>query len=350
MRVFKVDEAEGEIRVEPRTLEDLWYLSLIVNPGTLVSGRSFRRQKESAEGDRAKSGEKKPVTVEVRAEQVEFAESANKLRVTGKITWGEPAEFVQVASYHTIDVEAGHPITIKKEISAYDLELLDEAKKSARTIKVAIVAVDERKATVSALTNSGIRHLAEIDSAASKRDLAAFEESRKAFFHELLQMLSTMQFETCIIAGPGFAKDEFAKYVKRKDPAISAKVRVESASTAERSAVSELLTGGALENLLSEQRVAEEFAALEELKKSLAKEDGLAVYGAKEVEAAVAAGAAGKLYVTDELARNDRKIQEVLRTARNTKVRMLIFNSLDEAGAQFKTFGIAAMLRYRTKY
>ena len=350
MRVMHFDEAEGSLKAEARNLEDLWYLSMIITPGAKVAGRSFRRFATAAEGERAKSGEKKPIHAVISAEQVEFSESANRLRVTGKIISGEPAEFVQAGAYHTLDVEVGSVITVSKQMTAFDREMVDEARKSAKAIKAAILALDDRKATFSVITNSGIKHKMEIESGASKRDLKGFDEAKKGFFFELYTLLSQSECEALIVAGPGFAKDDFAKYVKERDGKLFSKIRIEHANTAERNAASELLKRGAISRIMESQKMQEEFDVLEALKKSVARDDGYSVYGPKEVEKAVESGAVSELLVLDEVARKDAKAQKMIRTVRSSGGKIVIFNSQDDAGAEFRNFGIAARLRYKTNY
>jgi protein pelota len=350
MRIIKFDVEDGLLKVEARNLEDLWYLSTIITPGSKVAGRSFRRFATAGEGDRAKSGEKKPIHVVIDTEQVEFSESANRLRITGRIESGEPEEFVQAGAYHTLDVEVGSVVTITKKITEYDRQMIDEAKKSAKAIRAAILALDERKATFSVITNSGIRHKMEIESGASKRDLKGFDEARKAFFFDLYKLLSESECEVLIVAGPGFAKDEFAKYVKEKDPKLFSKIRIEHSSTAERNAASELLKRGAISRVMDSQKLQDEFDALEGLKISVAKEDGYSCYGVEQVRKALDASAVSTLMVLDEVARKDERVQKMMQDARNVGAKIIVFNSGDEAGAEFRNFSIAAMLRYRANY
>ena len=350
MKILKCDTENGEMKVVPENLEDLWYLSLLISAGDKVEGKSFRRFKTAGEGDRADSGEKKPVRLEISVSAVEFAEASNKLRVTGKINWGEPAELVQVASFHTIDIEEGHPVTIRKNIGEYEREILTEAKKSSHAAKVAVLAIDDRKASYSKITSSGIRHVTEIDSGATKRDPSGFENSKKEFFGECFQLLRNTEAETIIIAGPGYAKDELAKYLKEKDPKLFARVRLEHASTAERNAPSELMKRGALERISLDARVATEFDLLERLKKSVAVSDGLACYGPKEVKEASEKSAISELLVLDKLARKDEETSKIMRHTRQSGARITIFNSEDEAGAEFSTYGIAAILRFKLHY
>jgi protein pelota len=190
----------------------------------------------------------------------------------------------------------------------------------------------------------------EIESGASKRDPKGFDESKKAFFFELYKLLSESECEALIVAGPGFAKDEFAKYIKEKDSKLFLKIRLEHASTAERNAASELLKRGAISRIMESQKMQDEFDALEQLKISVAKDDGFSVYGPAEVAKAIGASAVSTLMVLDEIARKDEPVQAMIQKTRNAGGKIIIFNSADEAGAEFRNFGIAAMLRYKTKY
>ncbi|MCX6767816.1 MAG: mRNA surveillance protein pelota [Candidatus Micrarchaeota archaeon] len=348
VRVIHLDEKEGVLKVEPQSLEDLWYLKKIIDEGDLVRGRSWRRFKT---GDklRPEAGEKKAINVEVRVSAVEFAEAANRLRVTGKITQGEPEEFVQVGEHHTIDVEPHDRLEVRKKLSMYHKKILEEAKKKAKKINAIIVVMDEEKAGFCFVQPRGMTFPFEITNTASKRDPKSFEELTKKYFNEILGKLAGAQADRLIVAGPGFAKDNFRKFAEQKDPALVKRMWFEHASTAERTGAYELLKKGVLERILGEHRVQEEFSALERLKASLGREDRLSCYGLDEVEAAVAARAADTLLVLDELARANPRAEKIMQAAEAAGAKIILFDSEDDAGAEFKAFRIAAMLRYRLK-
>ncbi|MFA6049392.1 MAG: mRNA surveillance protein pelota [Candidatus Micrarchaeia archaeon] len=350
MRVF-FDRQEGALKASPQSVEDLWYLSRLVGKGDRVEGTSLRRVKAKGageEGTRADSGEKKPVRLELEVSNVEFAESANKLRITGKILSGTPAEFVQAGSFHTIDVEPRTQIVLKKDFTPFDFELISEAKKSARQVRAVIIAIDERHATASALRMSGIDVLFEAGNPASKRgDLKLFEEQKKGFYNEIAKQLESVQADFFVVAGPGFAPADFKKYLDEKFPAIAKKARLEHAGSSERSAATELLKRGVLESFLGEQKLQEEFGALEAFKASLGREDGLSCYGIDDVAEASQRGAVDKLLMLDLVLRTVPRAQKILENAKASGAKIVLFNSDDEAGAEFAAFKIAALLRYK---
>jgi len=227
---------------------------------------------------------------------------------------------------------------------------LDEAKGASRHVKALLVVVDDGKATVALLRTSGLSFLCELENRANKRNPEKFEEEKKDFFSELLKILETTEADSIVVAGPGFASGDFRKYAAAKNAKLASRLILEHASNAERSGVHELLKRGVLQDLLGRQKMQEEFSALEALKKSVAKEDGMAVYGPADVARALEMSAVKRLLVADDLLRTNKEVQRLLDLARRAKAEILLFNSEDDAGLEFRTFGIAALLHYNLNF
>lgn len=350
MRILKfLQGEEGELNAEVESLEDLWLLSRLVEKGDKIEGTSFRRVK-ALDLQRADSGEKKPVRLLLEVSQVEFAEAANSLRVTGKILSAHPEEFAQVGQFHTLDLELRSRFKLLKHFQLYHRTLLEEARRKARQPRALIVVMDERQALFSALQQNGIRFLFTVDNEANKRDPKTFQELQQEYFAEILKALEERQAERTVLAGPGFAKDEFKRYAEQKNPRLVKALWFEHASSAEKSAVYELLKQGLLQKVVEGQKVQEEFMALEALKKSLGKGDGLAVYGLEQVRGALSMGAVDTLMVSDALLRSDKSLNALLEQGDRLKAKLLIFNSDDDAGREFSAFQLAALLRFKLAY
>lgn len=360
MRILRVDAIEKQLRVEPQSLEDLWLLSKLIEVGDRVEGRSWRTWRPPGREGRAGAVEKKPVKLLVEVEQVEFAEAVNKLRVTGIIRAGHPEEYVALGEHHTLDLELRNAVTItKNDITPYHRKILEEAQKRAKHIHAFIVVMDEKKATAARLTMRGIDFLFELDNEADKRlPEARFEELQKKYYAELLAALERSEAPRVVVAGPGFAAEDFKKYVSRKKPELLEKVSFEHCSTAERSGITELLKQGLLQRLVGELKLEEEFKALEEFKMHLGRGDGLALYGWKDVPGAVDARAAHTIMVLDELLRQGdekeghsrQEASDLVSRAEAGGAKLIIFEGADEAGREFKGFKLAVLLRYRLSY
>ncbi len=346
MRVIKLDKSEGLLKVEPQSLEDLWYLTKLIEEGDEATGRSYRTWKPP--GVERAVAEKKPVKIKLKLENIDFAQAANKLRLTGKIVAGEPEEYCPRGEHHTLDINIGDVLQLHKEINSYHQAILDEAKKRSKHLRVVVLVIDEEKALLSELETKGIAFGAEFRNHANKRDPKTFEEKQSKYFEEVALALDAKAKggARVLVAGPGFAHKNLQKLLQNKFQELAKRTTYEHANSAEKTAVFELLKTGALGKLMHEQKLKDEFEALEKFKGSIGRSDGLAVYGEKVGEM-VENGACSELFVLDEVLRKDKKVQKILENAKSLGAKIVIFNSEDDAGAEFKTFKIAAMLRYR---
>src|SRR5271157_5046809 len=125
MKILKFDEKKGEMTLQIETLNDLWVLYNVIFPGDKVEARTVRRVvvREGEKGDR------KPMKLGIKVEDVSFYEFANRLRIKGQIFAG-PADLISIGRYHTLNIEPGQSIKVIKEIW-YD-HLVQRIKKSAQ--------------------------------------------------------------------------------------------------------------------------------------------------------------------------------------------------------------------------
>ncbi len=343
VRIIGIDKGTGELKLVPENTEDLWHIERVLSEGDIVKARSFRRFKLQ-EGD---SGEKKAINVEIEAKKIEFHKHANILRVTGVIRSGTPEEFVQIGSHHTIDIEPDRPFSITKDWKNYQLDRLRKAQKETKRPKLGIAALDERKAAFALLRGYGLDFTSELSSSGSKKD-ERHEEKEREFFGEVASILSHMEVERIIVAGPGFAKDNLKKFISQKNPSLLKKISFEQASSAEKSGVYELMKNGVVERIAGEQRVEKEFRLMEKLLAEIGKNSGLASYGKKEVAQAIEYKAVEELFVLDELLRKDKGVEQMLEQAEKLSCPITVFSFENEPGRQLQGLGgIAAILRFR---
>ncbi|MFH0836187.1 MAG: mRNA surveillance protein pelota [Candidatus Micrarchaeota archaeon] len=351
MKVLKVDEREPVVKVIPESLEDLWYLTKVLQEGDEASASSFRSFK--VQGKLRAETEKKKVHLRLKLERIEFSENANRLRLTGVIVSGTPEEFVQSGNHHTIDLEIRRPLEMHKVLNSFEKSVLQEAKARSVHVTLLIIAVDDKKATIAELQTRGLKFTAEIENKASKRQPETFDKKNKEFFEELYSFLEKLPVDAkAIIAGPGFTKDAFKAFLANKNAKLAPKVFFEHASNAERSAVHEVIKSGLVDKAVAEQKMALEFQKLEEFKKRVAKGGGDAVYGLNDVKQAVESGAVSVLMVSDSLLRKKdaQDLHKLLDQARRTKAELVVFDSDGDAGKEFAAYKIAALLRFKLNY
>ncbi|MDO8628766.1 MAG: hypothetical protein Q7R56_03355, partial [Nanoarchaeota archaeon] len=149
MKVLKVDKKQGFLHVQVDCLEDLWYLSLIVESGDVIAGKSERKVKLD-------NGEvfKRSFFPSLVVDRVEY--NPQQLRVLGKVV--SEHDDVPKGSFHTLDVALHDTIKItKKQLSQFVLLKLEESQSSQ--VPVLLVACDREDVGFGLLKSSGLEFL-----------------------------------------------------------------------------------------------------------------------------------------------------------------------------------------------
>jgi protein pelota len=342
MRIVHFDRKLGEMKLQIDTLDDMWHLEKILSEGDLVEARTMRTYKVGAKE------EKKPVTIRIKAERIEFSKTANRLRILGTIEWGVPEEFVQLGRHHTIEAAEGERIKIIKHWKGHEIKRIQQAEKESKKPKIRLIVMDDEKALTAMLRAFGVEYGVEFYSSGSKKD-ENYDKAEQSYFGQIMAEIERHP-EKFVVAGPGFAKENLKEFMKQRKPELLGKIIFESVSYAERSGVNELFKRGIIERIMGEERFEKEMKLVEELLTEVYKDSGKAVYGIEEVRKAAEAHAIGKLLVLDEYLRTDKEAEEVVDQADRSKAEIIIFSSEGDAGMKLKGFGkIAAMLRFKIR-
>lgn len=343
MKILKKILSKGILKLQITENDDLWCLKDIIELGDLVKARTMRSIFITRGEEKLKVG-KKPMTLKIQVEKIEFQEYTNKLRLTGKIVEGP--DDIEIGSYHTIDTEVNGIITIEKdEWKKYQLEKIRKAE--ARTPKVLIVVVDTDQATFGLLEKRGVSVLSDIGNPHSY----TYEEKCQEEFHrkvaDELKKYSE-KAESVILAGPGFTKEYIRDIIKRKYPNIDEKLFIDSVSSATKAGINEVVKKGTLEKIFKENEISKESKLIEEFFLHLKKDDRLAVYGTEEVENAELTGAIKILLVSEKNMR-DPKIENLTKRVEEKSGEVEIISHNHELGNQFSRIGgLGAILRFRT--
>ncbi len=328
-----------EIKLVPESVEDLWHLKYLIEKGDVV----FSLTKRISESSDKLRSDKEKVTVRlgVEVEKVEFQKFSNRLRITGRIVAG-----VEDSGYHTISITPGKELSIIKEWKGEQIKRLREAVESSERPEVVIVTIEEGEAVIGVLKQWGVDEVAEIRKGYAK-DSGSL---RNEFFSEVYSALKNIDFEFLVIAGPGFTKDDFAEFIKERDPTMADKIVLSDASSVGVRGFVEVLKRGVIDRIVGEIRVSREAKLLEKLMEEIVKE-GLAVYGLEDVKKAYEYGAIDTLLVADEFLVEERDkwdIDSFLRDVERTGGKVVIISTEFEPGKRLTALGgIAALLRFR---
>ncbi len=299
------DRAPGEEGRErwtlvPESLDDLWHLQYVVEPGDRVSGDTTRRIQRDDDRLRDTGGQREPMHVTIRVDTVEFAKFANRLRVGGEIVGCSRED--QLGHHHTLNVEPRTEVEVEKQFKPDQRERIEEAVAASENPDVAVVTVEEAQAYVHTVAQYGVEEYASITGPTGKGEYA---QDRSELFVSLVDTLRPLEVDAIVLAGPGFTKEDFLSHLEETAPEIAQSVTVvDTASVGDRG-VHEVLKRGAVDDIQQETRVAREAEYIDELTGRIAG-DGAVAYGPEAVATAVEYGAVERLLVLDRWLRDRR--------------------------------------------
>mgnify|MGYP000013983604 CR=1 FL=1 len=353
MRIADRTQVEGgkeRLTVVPESLDDLWHLSHIVEPGDRVAGDTTRRIQRNDDQLRDTGGEREHLWVELAVEDVEFARFANRLRVGGLIEACSRED--QLGQHHTINVEQHTELEIEKHWKPDQRDRLEAAVEATENPDVAIATVEEGQAYVHTVAQYGTEERASISGPTGKGEYA---RPREELFSELTDVLGRLDVDAIVLAGPGFTKRDALAYIEDEAPEVAEQITtVDTASVGDRG-VHEVLKRGAVEEIQRETRIAEESALVDELMERIA-EGAKVAYGPDQVAQAAEYGAIERLLVLDERLRAERAgegdwdvdVDRVIETTEQKGGDVTVFSGEFDPGRQLANLGgIAALLRYR---
>ncbi|MCS7143600.1 MAG: mRNA surveillance protein pelota [Archaeoglobaceae archaeon] len=337
----KLKDHEGEIKLIPENLEDLWHLRFIIEKGDLV----FSLTKRASHSDDKLRGDKELITVRigVEVEKLEFHRFANRLRITGKIVAG-----VEEAGFHTLNIMVGRELSISKKWKEEQLKRLRKALESSKRPEIVILTIEEGEAVAGALREWGVEEIFEKRHSYAKD----YGGTRIEFFEEIFESLKSLNFRYIVIAGPGFTKKDFYEYIRQKDAEIAKRAVIADTSSIGRRGFIEVLKRRTIDKIVGEIRLAEEAEIVEKLLEGIAKNEKVA-YGLEEVKKAKEYGAIEILLLSDDFLLSEREkwgIDDFMEEIEKMGGKILILSSEFEPGEVVsKLGGICAILRFEIK-
>ena len=345
----RTTEGRERVTLVPESLDDLWHLTYVIEPGDWVAGDTTRRIQRD-DDLRDTGGEREHMWVELDVSDVEFAKFANRLRVGGVIV--DCSREDQLDFHHTLNVEPRTEIEVEKVWKPDQNDRLEEAIEATENPDVAIATVEEGEAHVHTVAQYGTEERATITGPTGKGEYA---RPREELFEELAGVLGRLDVDAILLAGPGFTKADALSYIEDEGPDLAASVTtVDTAGVGDRG-VHEVLKRGAVEEVQTQTRIAAEADLIDELTERIATGEKVA-YGPEQVAEAAEYGAIEQLLVLDERLRVERgpdgdwsvDVDDVVETTEQKGGEVTVFSGEFDPGQQLKNLGgIAALLRYR---
>jgi protein pelota len=350
MKITYQDKKKGLMEVFPETLDDLWHLSHIIQRGDKVSSRTTRRIQDTT-GDKLRNdrGIKKTFFLGIKVENVKFHIFTGKLRIMGSIVSG-PEDLIPLGSHHTLEVKLNNSLRISKfHWSKWIIKRLKSAVKSSKKLSAIVLVLEDDVAELGLIRQFGVEYYGPIiRNISGKRVIDKNRQKTVDEFYKTVAnaLLKFNDVQSIVIAGPGFVKNDFYKFLEEKQKEIAKKSILESTGAGGRSGIHEILKKGTVEKLTAENRIAHEMSAIEEIFQEIAKSSSKIAYGKNQVIAAANAGAIEKLLVLDKVIRSEN-LEKIMDLVENMAGEVMVISSEHEGGKQLESLGgLAAALRY----
>jgi len=236
-------------------------------------------------------------------------------------------------------------LTIVKEWREHHLRRIQEAVEATVKPLVTVLAIDDEEALIAVVHQMGIREVAVIR-AERQGKMFPGADTRAAYFQEVTSKVSSMDLGTALLViGPGFEREDFARFLRDRDSALAGMIRLHGTSQAGVAGIQEAMKAGLGAKILEETRVAQETRLVERVLEEIAK-GGLFAYGPQEIQTAIDSGAVETLLVTDAKVK-DLAVEELMRRVESARGTVVIVSSRHEAGKKLEGLGgLAALLRF----
>lgn len=294
------DDGTERIELVPESLDDLWHLQHVLEPGDRVAGETTRRIKRDDDRLRDTGGEREHLWVTLAVDSVEFHKFANRLRIGGVIV--ECSREDELGQHHTLNVEERKSITVTKRFKPDQIQRLEEAVAATQNPDVAVVTVEEGQAHIHTIAQYGTESYASISASTGKGEYA---RDRSELFGEIYDRLRRLEVDAIVLAGPGFTKQDVLDYIERTDPELAESITTVDTSAVGDRGVHEVLKRGAVADIQDRTRIQREAELIDELMSGIATDEPV-TYGAEPVERAAEYGAVDHLLVLDEWLRSAR--------------------------------------------
>ncbi len=355
MKILERNLKKSYVRVAPESMDDLWHLYNVILKGDHVYARTTREIRPEGKYARPDRGQRVPVFLGVKVEEVGWDKLLGRLRIHGTIC--EAPETVPVGAHHSLNIALNTTATIvKKEWTKHHLDRLERASRASEKPMI-ILSIDDECYSIATTAQYGVEERiggrvklpGKLET--SKRNAAVKEYFRGTL--DDLRRIWEASDSPIVIIGVGFIKNDFAKFVQNeaKDLARSV-IDVKGVNNGGMAGVHEALRSGVLLTATRRLRTAEETQVVEEILRRLGKDELTVTYGLENVKIALNLNAIEKFVLADSMLREspDEKrlsIEDTLREVEQRGGEIFVVSTEHEAGAKLVALsGAAALLRF----
>lgn len=325
---MRYSESDGIFRLEVRTEEDLWYISLLIKNGDLIMADVMRRVERNADSIRNKKTEREKVSVTIKVEDVQFEEISARIHFIGVIVGG--AEDL-LGEHQSLNVEEGDFITVipsDPTLFKKDLKETEQLKEES----VLVLSTSDESISLYNVDESRNSIEWKIETPHGKM----YKSQDDKYLDKLISYLNPFSKNEIYIIGPSLFRDSISKTLSK----LGFKIINTQVSGSDDEGIRELLQG----DVLNLRRSAESRLVSEFLKRIQGE---TSLYGIKRIGEALEMKAVEVLIMTDKFFR-EKNSSFFLEKCKEGSCKPFIVHSSWETGKIIASYGgITCLLRYK---
>ncbi len=346
MRVLECDERRRIIKFQLETPEDLYFTSLIIDPGDSVTAWTTRQIKVSRGSGREEKGERVRVKLTLNVKKVEFQRFSDVLRILG-IVEEAPEWLYAKGSHHTVGLRVGDEVVLCKQLIAkHHKRILELA--VARTKVVGLLSVDFEELATGVLRPQGLEMISVAALPRARKEGSIREHLRNALskhLRSILEQLEAKNVSQIIAVAPQLVLEVLGEELQ------GLRIPVKFFKTAEGglAGIYEVLRDSEFKEVVENLVFSASREALSELLETMVKSPARVALGIEEVERALESKSVRLLLVSDEVFLSDKreKIMNILKSASDVVKDVIVVPPHIEGAYMLRRFeGVAAILYY----
>lgn len=340
MKVLERDDRHRRLKLLIENPEDLYFLSLLIDEGDLLSAWTSRQIKVER-GFTVERGERVRVQLTILVKKVEFQRFSDSLRVLGVVV--DAPEWIEARGlHHTIGVRPGDEVgLVKRALLKHHEQVLQLSTSRVKVVGVVSLEVDEVAAAL--LRPQGLEVLAAVSLPRPSKEGSLREQLLSTYrraLPPLVEALRSKGVSELLVLAPHLAREAALACLK------DVNYRYIEVSEGGLSGLYELMRRDDFRQILRELLLLPPKQALGELLKQLERDPGKVAIGLEEVARAAELRAVRKLLVLDEALLGEKRplIMSVLERASETAEDVVVVPSSLEEAELIKRGGVAALL------
>lgn len=343
MRIIDTEQENEFTSIHVDSDDDLWYLRNIIAPGDRVRMTVLRRLEKQQDMTRSKELPRKPVSLTISVESVEFQEFSGLLRVLGTVISGAEDAMGQHQSFSLAPGETFQ--LAKDDWNAHQRKLMDEALENKFSDRFFFLSIDDEDAYFSGLKTYGLQPMGKVESHKTGKAYSS-DYSEEKYLREVYDGLRRMLPESAsiVVLGAGFTREKFIQFARSQQSKFN--FISFPTSRSDEGSVWEFLNSPESDEILKDFRLSGDSRLVDEFLTRL-KTTEEAAYGYDQVKRAIEMGATEVLLVSEEKFRTEEG-RRLMDLADDFATKVHIISITGEKGDIIRNFGgYCALLRYR---